>query len=43
LEAGDLTHPTTGLMKPGEGLAQVFSNDEKLAEIKRQNMFIQLR
>ena len=30
MEAGDLTHPTSGLMKPGEGLAQVLSKDEKL-------------
>ena len=32
MEAGNLTHPTSGLMKPGEGFAQVLSNDEKLAE-----------
>ena len=30
MEAGDLIHPTSGLMKPGEGLAQVLGNDEKL-------------
>jgi hypothetical protein len=29
LEAGDLIHPTSGLMKPGEGLAQVLGNDRK--------------
>jgi hypothetical protein len=32
LEAGDLTYPTSGLMKPGEGFAQVLSNDGKLGE-----------
>jgi hypothetical protein len=32
LEAGDLTHSTSGLMKPEEGLAQVLVNDQKLGE-----------
>jgi hypothetical protein len=27
---GDLTQPTSGLMKPGEGLAQVLTKDEQL-------------
>ena len=30
MEAGDRIHPTSGLMKPGEGPAQVLSNGEKL-------------
>jgi hypothetical protein len=30
VEAGGLTHPTSGLMKPGEGLAQILSQQEKL-------------
>jgi hypothetical protein len=29
LETGDLTHPTSGLVKPGEGLARVLTEDEK--------------
>jgi len=30
VETCDLSHPTSGLMKPGEGPAQVFSQQEKL-------------
>jgi len=34
LEAGDLTYLRNGLMKLGEGLAQVLIKDEKLGQGK---------
>jgi len=34
LEAGDLTYLTNGLMKLGEGLVQILSEDEKLGKGK---------
>ena len=38
MEVSDLTHPTSGLMKPGEGLAQILTKGEKLGEGKEQQM-----
>lgn len=38
MEVSDLTHPTSGLMKPREGHAQVLNEDEKLGEGKEQRM-----
>ena len=37
LQDGDLIHPSSGLKKPGEGLARILNKDEKLGEGKVQD------